>query len=91
MNVSVSVSRAVTASAADAPPMCLGVEDPVHIALSEVHREPACAIYGPGVVVRGSGQGESAGIYRVGGAVGDASPSVQLHQVCHVLSIAPLY
>ena len=50
-----TVSRAVTASAADAPPTHSGVEDPAHIALSEVRREPACAIYGPGVVVRGSG------------------------------------
>ena len=32
-----------------------GVEDPAHIALSEVRREPAHATYGPGMVVRGSG------------------------------------
>ena len=49
------VSRAVTASAADAPPTRSGVEEPARIALSEVRREPARAIYGPGVVVRGSG------------------------------------
>ena len=49
------VSRPMTASAADAPPTCSGVEDPARIALSEVRREPACAIYGPSVVVRGSG------------------------------------
>jgi hypothetical protein len=49
------VSRPVTASAADAPPMRSGVEDPARIALSEVRREPAHAIYGPSIVVRGSG------------------------------------
>jgi hypothetical protein len=49
------VSRPVTASAADAPPTRSGVEDPARIALSEVRREPARAIYGPSVVVRGSG------------------------------------
>ena len=50
-----SVSRPVTASAADAPPTRSGVEDPARIASSEVRREPARAIYGPSVVVRGSG------------------------------------
>jgi hypothetical protein len=52
---SLGVSRAVTASAADAPPTRSGVEDPARIALSEVRREPARAIDGPGVVDRGSG------------------------------------
>ena len=49
------VSRPMTASTADAPPTRSGVEDPARIASLEVCQEPARAIYGLSVVVRGSG------------------------------------
>jgi hypothetical protein len=60
-----NVSRPVTASAADTPPTCSGVDDPVHIAPSEVHWEPARIMYAPGVAVRGSGLGGMSRVYRV--------------------------